>query len=278
MEFSDLKKWHIALALIIFSGAIVFSYLSLEPQANARTTSPLMFQQSLMSKPVGKENPIPRVQNVRIYPPVDGLYTVNFDQLVEDRQNDRWLKQQWSFTARSANPGSNQTILEWMKQLKDSDPERISYTYEWWREPTKLYSIWAAFSVILAVWGIVIPTTMWVAKGGMKDFKEVASSKPTATAAELATASRSGVTAEDQDRLSSMIDRLEESSATSSSPSSKSASHAPAGSTLKGDTNPINRIMESKPLEAPTVPTTPEEEKDYKGEFYPVVRPHGKKE
>jgi hypothetical protein len=274
MDFGDLKKWHIALALPVFTGVLTFSYLSLEPQANARTTSPMMFQQALMSKPVGKENPIPRVQNVRIYPPVDGLFTVNFDQLVEDRQNDRWLKQQWSFTARSPNPGSNQTVLEWLEQLRNSDPDRVSYTYEWWREPQKLWTIWGIFTGILMVWGVVVPTTLWFAKGGYSEFKANAKATP----APAGPAAQPAVTAADQDRLTSMIDRLEETTGAAQAGASKTGGTAASGGPAAPEATPFSRPLTGKPLEAAPALQTEQEEKDYKGEFYPVARPHTKKE
>lgn len=272
MDFSDIKKWHLAIVLPIFTGVLTFSYLSLEPQANARTTSPMMFQQALVSKPVGKENPVPRVQNIRIYPPIDGLYTVNFDQLVEDRQNDRWLKQQWSFTAKSPNPGESQSILDWMRQLQKNDPERIGFTYEWWREPSKLTTIWGIFSGILMLWGIVIPTTIWFAKGGAREFI----AKPKRSAEDTAAAAKPAVSAAEHDKLTAMIGRLEDSNPSVGKPRTAGAAVGPG--TVPAEAVPFSRNLTGAPLEAAQTNAAPEEDKDYKGEFYPVARPNTKKE
>ena len=273
MDFADLKKWHIALALPVFTGILTFSYLQMEPSANPRTTSPMMFQQALLSKPVGREKPVPRVQNIRVYPPVDGLYTVNFDQLWEDRQNDRWVLQPWSFTARSPTPGSNQTILEWLQQLQASNPQQVQFTYEWWREPKRLWSIWAAFTGVLVVWGIVIPTAMWFIRGGAREFKEAATAKVPPSPAEAA-AGKAGPSAEEQAQLGAMIERLEEATAGVVASSGAGVAVA-AGATATPPGGP--KILSGKPLEAIPELNKPEEPKDYKGEFYPVARPKAHK-
>lgn len=273
MDFSDVKKWHIALALPVFTAALTFSYLQMEPAANPRTTSPSNFEQALLSRPVGRDKPVPRVQNIRVYPPVDGLYTVNFDQLVEDRANDRWLLQPWSFTARSPRPDSNQTILEWLEQLRASNPQQVQFTYEWWREPKRLWSIWGVFTGVLLLWGVVIPGVMWLVRGGARELKEAATMKPPPPSPAQAAAA-TGPSAEDKARLDEMIDRLEESTATVATATSVAA---PAAGTQTPTSAPAPKILSGKPLEPVAALDKPEEPKEYKGEFYPVARPKGPK-
>lgn len=272
MDFSDVKKWHIALALPVFTAALTFSYLQMEPAANPRTTSPGNFEQALLSRPVGRDKPVPRVQNIRVYPPVDGLYTVNFDQLVEDRANDRWLLQPWSFTARSPRPDSNQTILEWLEQLRASNPEQVKFTYEWWREPKRLWTLWGVFTGVLLLWGVVIPGVLWLVRGGAKELKEVATMKPPPPSPAEAAAAASGPSAEDQARLGEMIDRLEEATAGMSP-----GGPGPAAAGTATATASAPKVLSGKPLEPLPELNKPEEPKEYKGEFYPVARPKATK-
>lgn len=266
MEHGNLRKWHIGLGVPILTAVLVWSYTQVEPAPNPRTTSPMMFEQALLSKPVGKSNPQPLVSNVRVYPPVDGLYLVNFDQLIPDRKNDAWIKQQWSFTARTPRNGSSEDVLAWLNRLSGQYPQ-AKFTYEWWRESKRLWMIWTGLSALLVIWGVVLPTVMWFVKGGYKEFKENAKAKPAISPA-LATAS--GPTAEDQDRLNEMIDNLEAQTAGASV--GAGAATATGGVNTPAATAGGPRILAGKPLEALPDSGKPEEQKDYKGEFYPVAR------
>lgn len=261
MEQGNLRKWHLGLGVPLLSAVLVWSYTQIEPTANPRTTSPMIFEQALLSPPVGKSNPQPVISDVRVYPSVDGLYLVNFKQLVADRKNDAWLKQEWSFTARTPRNGSSEDVLTWLRRLSAQYPQ-AKFTYEWWREPGRLWTIWGAFSAILLLWGVVVPTIMWFAKGGYAEFKANAKAVEEAEAqTALATA---GPSAADMDRLNNMIDNLESNVAASATPGGQR-------STADSPDSPAIRKLEGKPLEV-AQQEKEEEKRDYKGEFYPVAR------
>lgn len=282
MESGAIKKWHVALGLPILSAVLVWSYTQMEPAANPRTTSPVMFEQELRQRPVGKTNPVPIISNVRVYPPIDGVYTVNFDRLVPDAARQEWRRQEWSFTARTPRNNSTETILEWLERLRQQN-NNITYTYEWWRESGKLWSVWGGASALLMLWGVVIPTIGWFAKGGMTELKSNAkATRPKSDGAMSGGAggegSRPGVTRADHDQLDEMIDKLEASSGGMGSmgpgaaPTATATGPTPAGTAAA-------RMMSNKPLEMAPVDTKSEDPKDYKGEFYPVARAgQGKKE
>jgi hypothetical protein len=263
MGFFNIKPWHIGIGLPIFSGVLLFSYLQIEPRPNPRTTSPVMFENVATGRPVGRSNPQPVVQDVRVYPPVDGLYTVNFVQLVADPKEDRWLKQEWSFTAKHPRNNSNETIIEWFDRLKEQNPS-FTYTYEWWREPGKVWPIWAGSSAVLFAWGVLLPLVIWLVKGGPGRLKAEMKAVPKSTAS----AASPVVTAADRDQLDDMIDRLETSTHTDADgnpvPSGTPASNPAAANAPK--------ILSGKPLEALPDAGKHEEDKEYKGEFYPVAK------
>lgn len=268
MELGDLKKWHIGLGLPIFFGLLVFAFLMIEPDNGGRTSSETTFEFEVTSKPVGKTNPQPVVQNIHVFPPVNGYYLVRYDKLEADTRTDTWKKQEWSFTAKTGNNRPNMTVPEWLASLQKQYPDRVSFTYEWWREPKRLWTIWGVFSGLMVLWGVVLPTISWVAKGGVKELN--ANLNPTLEP-ELGMAKASGPTAEDHDKLESMLDRLEEETA---GVGTTAASAAGGTDRPAVPTGPV--VLTGKPLEA--VPLTDEEKeaRDYKGEFYPVAR-SGKK-
>lgn len=268
METGNLRKWHVAVGLSIFSAVMVWAYLQLEPQANPRTTSPMMFERSLFARPVGRTNPQPVVQDIRVYPPLEGLYVVNFVQLVPDRVNDRWLRQEWSFTAKTPTQGSEEDILSWLQRLQKQNPE-IKFTYEWWREPKRLWTIWGVVAGVLTLWGVVLPTVMWVAKGGAKEAMANAKARPVEKDPLAPAAASQGVTREDRDRLDSMIDDLETST---SGLGVTSAAPAPSTGTAPAGMPHAPRVLSDKPLEQSAAPTKEDEHKEYKGEFYPVAK------
>jgi hypothetical protein len=151
----------------------------------------------------------------------------------------------------------------------------VTFHYVWWESanPVHVYAMWMTGSFLLI--GVIWPTLLQVmVKGGLGRTKpdefDLSRYKPSSTPA-AAPKPAMAVTKDDMQQLQEMQDSLEASlRASGSTPGPSAAPQAqPAAPAIK--------VLAGSAAESAAVPQTPQEAKEYKGEFYPVVRPIEKK-
>lgn len=275
MEMGSIKKWQIGLGVPLLTGALIWSIVNVDPTAQgSRTISTEDFEREVRSRPVGKQQRHPKIWNVVVYPPQEGVWTVTFNWLTPhpDRKIDQFVATQWSLTAKTARNNSNETIPQWLDRLQRELAGQefpFTYRYAWWRDAGWMTRIWGAGSAVLVVWGVLVPGVGFLLKTGRE------SRRPSAARAHSAAPTAAGLTVTDSDQLDELLGRLSEDTA------GVSTDPAPVGTAPNQPGQPGQPTKPATLFKAGTggssgevsAPTTPEpEEKDYRGEFYPVAR------
>jgi hypothetical protein len=210
---------------------------------------------------------VPTVHRIVVYPPVEGKHFVvgqRWDALRD--QPDHATANAFSFHASIpfTPPGQRQpprpeyTVRDLLDEAV-AQHEHLSYRYAWWRESAKAYALWVGLSLVMIGAGL----------GGKREAKidydlDRFKSEPSAD-----TDKRKAMTAAELDQLKAVQAQLE-------------ANLKPSGlgHDVAGHDQPPSSVkqLNSGPVEPVLAPHRQDEEKDYTGEFYPVARPHGKKD
>jgi hypothetical protein len=165
-----------------------------------------------------------------------------------------------------AAPGATYTVRDYLKDLSKTEPgAAVQFRFAWWRRPAALIALWTAGSTLLI--GGVWPTVLNLLTGAgfgrrapeksdydLSRFK----SEPDAAESETPTADAGAV--EDHVR------KLEEELARG-----MTAGVGAAGRDHPPQPPPVKPLV-AAPLEVPA--PAGDEDKEYQGEFYPVVKPH----
>ncbi|MGD0461254.1 MAG: hypothetical protein ABSB74_02080 [Tepidisphaeraceae bacterium] len=177
------------------------------------------------------------------------------------------------------NPADGHTISDFLLAANElivrqqgANAIPVSFRYTWWESANHVYAIWMIGSFLVV--GVIWPALLQVmVKGGLGRTKpeefDLRRYKPSPVPSAVAKPT-TVVTKDDMQQLREMEEALEASlkaSAATSGPAAEPQAQpaAPAIKVLGG----------SEPAAA--LPQTPEEPKEYQGEFYPVVRPAEKK-
>jgi phage tail protein X len=178
------------------------------------------------------------------------------------------------------NPADGHTVSDFLvatdnfnKQQQGASAIPISFHYCWWESSKYGGEIWMIGTFLLV--GVIWPALLGVMiRGGLGsmtpeeyDLSRFKGGRDPATMPKPSTAA---VTQSDMDRLR----ELEESMAANLN---AGATAAPASTEEKPEqAAPAVAKLTGKPTDASIVPSPKEEPKEYGGEFYPVVKPHGK--
>ncbi len=178
------------------------------------------------------------------------------------------------------NPADKHTFSDFMvaanaliRSEQGANAIAVSSRYVWWESPNHVYAIWMTGSFLLV--GVIWPTLLQImVKGGFGRTKpdefELRRYKPSPIPA-AAPKPAMAVTKDDMQQLREMQESLEASLRASGSTAGPSAqpNAQPAAPAIK--------VLAGSAAEPAVVPQTPDEPKEYKGEFYPVVHPGEKK-
>lgn len=288
MGLENSKRWHWVVVSLAVGPMLAFMNSQAEPGAGLRSMAGTEFEREITLKEVPGEQP--NIKNVVVHPPQVGAYekpvhVVTMDRAVYDRTDKGWRYQKYAlqaevpyvtFGGQGRRPGPQQapavspdrTILTVLSEMKGANPT-IKYKYAWWEEPVWRYSLWTGSS--LAVIGGIWPTVILLLIGAglapqPKEPKydlerfgkgETPGSAPMPEKREM--------TEEERSQLASQIDKLEENIGTAAVMTDVPA---PTGAAAGGEI----RKLTGGPVEIAAVEKE-EEDKEYKGEFYPVARP-----
>lgn len=281
MGIEDLKRWHWIVLGGLLGGVLGYMNASLEPAETLRTVDQVRFERALREKP-RQDNPI--VKDLIIYPPRYSpatrktVWLATFDWLQQTKNRGEYKYTSWAFLAeepfkptlnRSKTADSNLNIRDHVAALAQK-PEyaHLSYNYAWWTEPRWIYAIWIGGTVLVVggVWPTIINLLIGAGFGRKREkdpdydldrFKGEEAAKPIPATVLSET---------DQDKLAAL-----EASLTASLQPSGAGSSEPGAA----PSEPEIRKLAGGPAESTT--SEKKEQKDYKGEFYPVVRKNEKK-
>jgi len=178
------------------------------------------------------------------------------------------------------NPADGHTVSDFLLAVDNFNKQRqgasaipISIHYRWWESSKYGFETWMIGTFLVV--GVIWPTLLGVMiRGGLGKMTpeeyDLSRFKGGRDPATMPKASTAAVTASDMDKLrdleAAMAETLKAGGTTAAAPAAaKSAEPAPAVKKLAG-----------APAETAAAPVkAPDEPKDYQGEFYPVVKPHG---
>jgi hypothetical protein len=282
MHAQDLKRWHWVAISIVVGIALSIAWSSIEWDENVPSIGQRDFESGLII-------PYPQqghLSNVTVLPAQEGKYKIIAQEMrntstpgVMDLRPVAYLADS-PYKSSQWNGGGDQykTVLDYLTTLKKNNPDMgIAYRYAWWRDTWAVYLLWTGASVLLI--GVVWPSVVSLMVGAGLGFKgeekgpdydldrfksEPQAPKPT---------DRREPTQAEIDHLkqleTELEKRLEAERLGIPMPSDEPIPGTPGAPSAP-------RKLEAGPLEAAAT-DTPEENHDYKGEFYPVDRGAKKK-
>jgi hypothetical protein len=294
MPIEDLKRWHWALIGCVVGLVLGFGqvYGGNEPATDLPSIGQQEFEEALRATP---RDGLPVLDNVTVYPgsagepdlvTMDrrtdwGLYArIRDAESGTARANTRQVKYvQHRFYARKpfkplvpvpgAAPvagGATYTVRDYVHDLSKTEAgAAVRYRFAWWRRPATLVGLWAAGSTLLI--GGVWPTVLNLLTGA--GFGRRTPKDPDYDLSRFKSepdAGKSESPAADAAAVEDHVRRLEEELARG-----LTAGVGAAGRDHPPQPPPVKPLV-AAPLEVPA--PAGDEDKEYQGEFYPVVKPH----
>jgi hypothetical protein len=276
MHVQDLKRWHWILIAIAVGVALSYAWTSIEPSV-PRHIGQETFERQLVAPPIEGH---PWLANLVVHPPIDGVMVVTGEQL-SLRPNEKLADYRpFAFNAiapyqplppasrrnRPPSPSdSNETVVTFLQETAATH-DHVRYRFAWERQSGVVYAIWTGGAILLI--GGVWPTLLSLLVGagyGLSEEEESdydldrfgkgrqASAAPTVDVG-LSAAHLAEVEAELQKNLEGL-----------GSGAGVAATSAPVPEVRKLDGGPVE-----------TAPLAHDDANEYKGEFYPVAKPHVK--
>ena len=276
MHVQDLKRWHWILIAVAVGVALSYAWTSVEPSV-PRHIGQETFERQLVAPPIEGH---PWLANLVVHPPVEGVMVVTGEQL-SLRTNEKVADYRpFAFNAitpyqpvppasrRNRPPPAvdpNETVLTYLAKTA-AKHDHVRYRFAWERRSGVVYAIWTGGAVLLI--GGIWPTLLSLLVGAGY-----------------------GLSAEEDDDYD--LDRFGKGSEASAAPAidvGLSAAHlaeveaelqrnlegfgSGSGGAVPNAPPPDVRKLEGGPVES--APLAHEDSNEYKGEFYPVAKPHGK--
>lgn len=281
MGLEDLKRWHWAIIGIIVGLAIAYARTGVEPSGE------YSIGVAKFSQEVGADD-LPgghfRIENVILHPPCDpsesaykkSVQIVTFREAVYDQKRQGWVYKPAAMKIELPFKGPNGedyggSFEKYMDALKADNP-KVAYSFAWWEKGNTQYMMWAAGCLLIVggAWPTVINLLVGAGFGApkKKDDYDLSRFGKSKEAAPQPTARRA-MTSEEQAQLSRLTQNLESDLAPSGNRSTVGVAEA-------GTDQPV-RKLENKPLEIANIEQE-KEDKEYKGEFYPVAKQGHKNE
>jgi hypothetical protein len=284
MDIQDFKRWHWIVISVVVGLVLAYTRTSMEPPRGPRSTKPPQFEAELIRPPLKSGESF--VKNLTIYPPINGVYPVQFDLLVPTKDNKAWTYTPWYMDAETPYPavvystgireinGHPYTILDHLEHMQKTHPENnIKFAFAWWATTQWVYILWTAGSVVLigGIWPTILNLLLGAGFGPEKkdedayDLERFGKGK---TQGHEPVSTKREVTADDHAQMAELQSKLEQNLGGfgMQTDGERAVGTAVAATTVKK--------LDSKPLEAVEIKKE-EDDKDYKGEFYPVARPQG---
>ncbi|HEY1683611.1 MAG TPA: hypothetical protein VGG19_02515 [Tepidisphaeraceae bacterium] len=285
MQVDQLKRWHWALIGIIVGLMIAYVRLGVEPD------NPISMSPNGFANEVGDDIPNHPgsliIKDIVLHPPSDAnesaykksVQIVTFKRAVYDEQLKGYvykpaaLKVELPFQLRRGSSDSyNGKFIDYMKALQDEN-SAIKFHYAWWEEPRNAYLLWAGgcLVVIGGIWPTIINLMVGAGFGPQKkaedyDLDRFGKGKKTDS---VAPSGRREMTEDERQQLAGLTAKYEGDLAPNG------VVRTAAAVVTSATEQPVKKL-ESKPLEIANIEQE-KEDKEYKGEFYPVAKAGQKK-
>ncbi|HZZ44279.1 MAG TPA: hypothetical protein VFE58_15195 [Tepidisphaeraceae bacterium] len=290
MSIANVKRWQWVAMSLVVGPMLAFMNSLGEPGAGLVPTSAPEFEQNVLRHDVPGD--LPRIKNIVVYPAEVGangtpVYLVTLDEAVFDSANKGWNYKKSKFEAdvpyvsyngngrhmtaiRTAHPDKSRTILTALNEIVAKNPT-VKYQYAWWEEPKWSYGLWTAGSVLVigGIWPVLLSLLVGAGLGPKVEEKEYDLERFGKSEEEEVKPEpvKKEMSEEDRDKLTEQLDRLEKNIG---SAAVMTDVPAPSGVMAAGPA-PI-RQLSGGPVEVAVGASKEDEDKEYKGEFYPVAK------
>ena len=287
MQLDQLKRWQWALIGIIVGLMIAYVRTGVEPDNSVS----MSLSVREFSQEVGVDD-LPgnrqRIEDIVLHPPSDpaesayrkAVQIVTFKRAVFDEQRKGWvykpaaIKVELPFKAPGRDGGDYGGSFENYMKAVQGENKAVTYQFAWWEIPKYQYAIWTAGCLVIigGAWPTIVNVLVGAGLGPQKkeedyDLERFGKGKQEKA---KAPSGRRGMTAAEQSQLARMTENLESDLAPSGAPRT-------GGVMAVAATEQPVRKLDGKALEV-VVTQKEEEDKEYKGEFYPVAKSGQKKE
>lgn len=280
MGIDELNRWHwvvIGIVVGLMFAAIRVWALSDPPPDGAAHSNALEFETQLMQPPLKDGHPF--VTHVIVYPPIEGKNPVRFDQLTPTPDRKGWTYQSHYMVANTPyvskldplDNGTDASIVNFLERAGKANPA-MSWHYAWWAEPQWQYALWTLGSVIVigGAWPTVLNVLVGAGFGPKKKEKKYDLDRFGKYKEQEKGGEKKVITAEDQAKVEAVAAKLEEELGgfgTEGASTTAGAGAAAQAAARKLDGGPVEQVAVQQD----------DEDKEYKGEFYPVARTPGHK-
>lgn len=274
MNLRDLKRRHWVLIAIPIGLVLALAWTSVEPDIPRRLGQET-FERDLVAAPIEGH---PWLDRIVVHPERDGVMVVTGEQLLLRANEPVGDYKPFAFNAvvpyqplpprgrrGDALPEMKDNVLAFLSDVA-SQHTHVKYRYAWQRHPVAVFAACTGGAVVLigVVWPTLVGLLIGAGLGGVKideddyDLERFAGEKPQPAASPVAP---------DLAHLAEVEDELRRNlggSSTTTGAGSPASAAAPVQ-------------LSGGPVDAAPLPDD-DPNREYRGEFYPVAKPHGKKE
>lgn len=287
MEINQLRVWHWALIGILVGALFAFSYGSVEWGKTDQSVTSVDFQSMLLNVEP-RANNMPVLQDIVVYQEkekqrlvrylgmrrVQGQTTATMDARYFYAATPYKVEYSNGTKYDRKNPAPD--IMTYLAAVQKAN-SKFTYKYRWWMEGMTWYGICMGAGLVLI--GGVWPLTIRLLVGaGLSPEPESEYDKKwrthKASKGSADPVATSGASIAEMDQLDQLNSSLEQSVAAGGV--AMTEKKEPDKAQEKAMEAGVRKLIIA-PLEKAPEPINPEEPKDYQGEFYPVARPHEKK-
>jgi hypothetical protein len=276
MHVQDLKRWHWLSIAIVIGLALSYVWANVEWGVQLPTIGQPDFERGLVLK-----YPVPgHISSAIVCPPQEGKSKVVCEQLRRTKDPRVMEFRSVAFMAdtpyKSDRTGETYpSVRDYLKTIK-SQNTGLTAKYAWFRETWAVYVMWTSAAVILI--GGVWPSVVSLMTGGGLGLQRVAKDPEydldrfgKGEKREESKGQAQGATQRDMDELRRLDDELEKRLASGATVGGESS-----GGSSDASSEPA-RKLDGGPLEVAQIQQD-EADKEYGGEFYPVVKTIHKKD
>jgi len=277
MHIEDFKRWHWMLIAIVVGLVLAYVLAGVPWGDDLPTLGQIDFERGIVAK-----FPQPGyITNVVVLPSAQkDVATVVFEQLC--RTNDSKKMEFRPATFRTPLPFKSQrdgqtyqSIQDFLSNAKAKANPDLAFKYAWYRQRSSVYVLWTFAAVLLI--GVVWPSVVSLLTGGGLGFVRARSTDPEYDLSRFGNRPTTpkpqspDQAPRDLDEVRRLDEELERRLAAQATVDGGQAAQANA----QHPNEPV-RALNAGPLETANV-QSPDELKEYGGEFYPVVKSTHKK-
>lgn len=279
MKLTNWRWWQWVILSLPVGVVIAVAFLQIDPATSSLPSVPFTHLRFRLERVTDTGQSI--LTGIRVSPVyVDGngkkMQAVTFWERQRNRNTGQWDPVQQLITTADvplSNVG-NKTVMDLLADAKSRIPT-LDYRFQWWLVPANIWAGAMGGSLLLIgiLWPLALKTMVKFGLAEAPDERMDLSAIRTTQDDVPDLASRPKVTADDHQQLADVTAALEQNVAGMATAGAGASAHRPHADAPVKDLK-----LTAEPMTPATAAAAPQESHEYGGEFYPVVKPHHKKD